>query len=139
MATTDVVTGPQGLLVETALADDVATITVRGALDDGALLEVARAIADSVSRGRADVVLDLGDVAFLDAAGLEFIVRARRRVARGGGTLAVSRPTPEIRRLLAVCGIVDLDLSFRPASPARAPGRQSMALATEAESRMYGA
>ena len=139
MATTDVVTGPQGLMVETALAADAATITVRGDLGDAAILEVARAIADSVSRGRADLVLDLGDVAFLDAAGLEFIVRARRRVARGGGTLGVSRPAPGVRRLLAVCGIVELDLSSRPLSPARAPGREALALAADAETRMYGA
>ena len=139
MATTDVATGSQRLTVETALADEVATITVRGELDDAVILEVARAIADTVSRARADVVLDLGDVAFMDAAGLEFLVRARRRVARGGGTLTVSRPAPAIQRLLAVCGIVDLDLSARPASRSRAPGREALAVAADAESRMYGA
>jgi anti-anti-sigma factor len=138
MATADVATGPRGVMVETALADEVATITVRGDLDEAVISEVARAIADSVSRARANVVLDLGDVAFLDATGLEFIVRARRRVAEGGGNLTVSRPAPEIQRLLAVCAIVDLDLSSRPTSPSRAPGRQSLALAADAESRMYG-
>jgi anti-anti-sigma factor len=135
MATTDVATGPRGPMVVTALAHEVATITIRGDLDDAAMLEVARAIAESVSRARINVVLDLGDVAFLDAASLEFIVRARQRVARGGGTLTVNRPTPAIHRLLAVCGIVDLDL----ASPSHAPGRRTMPLAAEAESRMYGA
>jgi anti-sigma B factor antagonist len=139
MATADVANGPRSLMVETALADEVATIIVRGDLDDAAIPEVARAIVESVSRARANVVLDLGDVAFVDATGLEFIVRARRRVAKGGGTLTVSRPTVGVHRLLAVCGIVDLDLSSRPVSPARAPGRQSPAVAADAESRMYGA
>lgn len=126
-------------MVETALADEVATIIVRGDLDDATIPDVARAIADSVSRARANVVLDLGDIASIDSTGLEFIVRACRHVARRGGTLTISNPTAEIHRLLAVCGVVDLDLSSRRASPGRAPGRQALALAADAESRMYGA
>jgi anti-sigma B factor antagonist len=139
MATADVATGPSEVMVETAPADEVVTIAVRGDLDDAVISEVARAIVDCVSRARADVVLDLGDVAFIDAAGLEFIIRARRRVTRAGGTLTVSHPAPEIQRLLAVCGIVDLDLSTPRPSPSRAPGREWPALAADAESRMYGA
>jgi anti-anti-sigma factor len=138
MATLDVAHGPPGVMVETAPADELVTITVRGDLDDAAISEVARAIVDSVSRARADVVLDLGDLASIDAAGLEFLVRVRRRVARGGGTLTVSRPTPEVHRLLAICGIVDLDLSSPRPSSSHAPGRQALALAADAESRMYG-
>jgi anti-sigma B factor antagonist len=138
MATADVATGSQGVMVETARAEDVATIIVRGDLDDAAIREVAEAVAESVSHGRANVVLDLANVALMDVTGLEFIVRAQRRVAKAGGTLTVSRPTPEIHRLLAVCGIVDLRLSSRPAPSSRAPGRQSLAAAADAESRMYG-
>ncbi len=138
MATADVATGPSGVMVETALADEVVTIAVRGDLDDAVISEVARAIVDSVSRARADVVLDLGDVAFIDASGLEFIIRARRRVTRAGGSLTVSHTAPGVQRLLAVCGIVDLDLSTPRPSPSRAPGRESLALAADAESRMYG-
>ena len=139
MATVEIASGSSGVMVETAPADEMVTIAVRGALDDAAIAEVARAIVDSVSCARADVVLDLGAVAFIDAAGLEFLVRARRRVARGGGTLTVSRPTPAVQRLLAICGIVDLDLSLpRPSSSRAAPGRQALALAADAESRMYG-
>jgi anti-anti-sigma factor len=138
MATADVATGSQGVMVESARAEEVATIIVRGDLDDAAIREVAEAVAESVSHGRANVVLDLGNVAAMDVTGLEFIVRAQRRVAKAGGALTVSRPTPEVHRLLAVCGIVDLHLSSRPARSSRAPGRQSLAAAADAESRMYG-
>jgi anti-sigma B factor antagonist len=137
MATVDVASGP-GVMVETAPADEMVTIAVRGDLDDAAISEVARAIVDSVSLSRADVVLDLGDVAFIDAAGLEFLMRARRHVAKRGGTLTLSRPTPEVHRLLAICGIVDLGLPSPRPSPSHAPGRQALALAADAESRMYG-
>lgn len=125
-------------MVETSLAGEVATIVVRGDLDDATISDVARAVVDSVSRAPVNVVLDLGEVTFIDATGLEFLVRARRRVAKGGGTLTVSHPTVGVHRLLAVCGIVDLDLSQRPASSGRAPGRRALALAAEEESRMYG-
>jgi anti-sigma B factor antagonist len=139
MATTDVATGPPGAMVETASTEEKVTIAVRGDLDGAAIAEVARTIVDSVSGARADVTLDLGDIAFIDAAGLEFLMRARRHVAKRGGTLTVSRPTPALHRLLAICGIVDLDLSSpRPSSSNAAPGRQALVLAADAESRMYG-
>jgi anti-sigma B factor antagonist len=138
MATLDVANGPPGVMVETAPADEMVTIAVRGDLDAAAISEVARAIVDSVSRARADVVLDLGTVAFIDAAGLEFLMRARRHVAKRGGTLTLGRPRPEVHRLLAICGIVDLDLSSPRPSSSHAPGRQALALAADAESMMYG-
>jgi anti-anti-sigma factor len=141
MATVDVATGPHVAIVERAPAEAVATIIVRGDLDGGAIPEVAQAIAQAVSQVSAHVVLDLADVAFVDVAGLEFLVRARRRLAQGGGTLTVSRPTTQVERLLAVCGIVGLRLSSRGVPPGRAPAWQSprrlAAVAREAESREY--
>ncbi len=142
MATVDVATGLRGTMVETTLAEAAVTVAVRGDLDDAAIPEVAQAIADAVSgAGTHDVVLDLGDVAFIDATGLEFIVRCRRSLTRVGGTLSVSRPTEQVERLLAVCGIVDLKLSSRGAPPGRAPAWQSLhaveALAPDVESREY--
>ena len=128
-------------MVETRLAEVVATIAVRGDLDGAAIPDVAEAIAQSISPVRTHVVLDLGDVAFVDATGLEFIVRARRRLAKGGGTLTVSRPTAQIRRLLAVCGIVDLDLSSRSTPPSLAPDRQPpdrLAAHASGTERRYG-
>lgn len=138
MATVDLATGPREATVETTMAQAVATIAVRGDLDAAAIAEVAEAIARAVSRGHGDVVLDLGDVAFMDVTGLEFIIRSRRRLARDGGTLRVTRPRTEIQRLLAVCGIVDLDLSSPPIAVSRAIDRQALALACETDARGYG-
>jgi anti-anti-sigma factor len=142
MATVDVATGLRGTMVEATLAEAAVTVTVRGDLDALAIPEVAQAIAEAVSGARTrDVVLDVGDVTVMDAAGLEFIIRARRRLTKEGGTLTVSRPTAQIERLLAVCGIVDLDLSTRGAPPGRAPAWRSLhalaALARDAEPREY--
>ena len=141
MATAELATGPRGAIVETTLVEAVATVIVRGDLGAAAIPDVAQAIAQAVSQVCAHVVLDLGDVAFVDAAGLEFLVRARRRLAKGGATLTVSRPTAQVERLLAVCGIVDLRLSSRGVPPGRAPTWQSprtpAALARDAEPREY--
>jgi anti-anti-sigma factor len=141
MTTADVATGPRGAMVGTTPAEAAATIIVRGDLDGAAIPEVAEAIAHAVSHRCAHVVLDLGQVAFVDAVGLEFLVRARRRLVKDGGTLTVSRPTAQVERLLAVCGIVDLRLSSRGVPPGRAPAWQSpralAGLARDAESREY--
>jgi len=125
-------------MVESTLDGTVATITIRGDLDDAATPEVAEAIAHAVSDGWRDLVLDMGAVVLMNVTGLEFIVRTRSRLAKQGGTLRVSRPTAEVHRLLAVCGIVALDLSSRPLSASRAADRQSLALAYETDSRGYG-
>jgi anti-anti-sigma factor len=128
-------------MVEITPADAVATVIVRGDLDAAAIPEVAQAIAQAVSRVCAHVVLDLGDVAVVDAAGLEFLVRARRRLAKEGGSLTVSRPAAQVERLLAVCGIVDFHLSSHGVPPGRAPAWQSLrapaAPARDAELREY--
>jgi anti-anti-sigma factor len=128
-------------MVETTPAEAVATVIVRRDLDAAAIPEVAKAIAQAVSRVCAHVVLDLGDVAVVDAAGLEFLVRARRSLAKEGGSLTVSRPTAQVGRLLAVCGIVDLHLWSHGVPPGRAPAWQSLrapaAPARDAELREY--
>ena len=139
MATAELATGPRGAMVETTMAEAEATVIVRGDLDAAAIPEVAQAIAHAVSH--VCVVLDLRDVAFVDAAGLDFLVRARRRLVKGGATLTVSRPTAQVERLLAVCGIMDLRLSSRGVPPGHAPTWQSprtlAAPARDAESREY--
>ena len=72
-----------GAMVEATPAEAVATVIVRGDLDGAAIPEVAQAIADRLARVARDVVLDLGDVAFIDATGLEFLVRCPAQSAQG--------------------------------------------------------
>lgn len=54
---------------------------------------------------RADeLVLDFGELRFIDASGLHAIAGAAGRVAAGGGSLTISSPRPACRRLLDLVG-----------------------------------
>ena len=46
------------------------------------------------------VVLDLRNVDFMDLHGLAVMIRATRRVRTDGGSFAIARPAPCVRRLV---------------------------------------
>lgn len=74
---------------------DRTTIAFAGRFD------AAEAMAARARIGQADItsaphlVLDLGDVTFLDSAGLAVLVRARQDRRRDGRTIALVRPASE--------------------------------------------
>jgi anti-anti-sigma factor len=51
------------------------------------------------------VVIDLSQLAFIDSSGLGVIHRARRRMIKDGGTLVLSRPRPNVHRVLEITGL----------------------------------
>ncbi|MEU5422887.1 anti-sigma factor antagonist [Streptomyces sp. NPDC020799] len=56
-------------------------------------------------RFRADVVIDLRRVTFLDASGLRLLLRARRRMLERGGRLRLVRGVPRVVRVLRLAGV----------------------------------
>ena len=51
------------------------------------------------------VVIDLAQLTFLDSSGLGTIHRVRQRVIKDGGTLVLSRPQPNVQRVLEITGL----------------------------------
>lgn len=89
-------------------ADEV-VLVVGGTLDLASAPLLATVLAGVLRRRRCGrVVLDLGDVGFMDATGLGCIVRAGQSLAVGGGALAVRRPSRPARRLLELCDLGEL-------------------------------
>ena len=54
------------------------------------------------------LVVDLGGLAFVDVVGLDVLLRAQQRVAAGGGSVVVRRPSALVRRVVEL-----LDLTPR--------------------------
>ncbi len=50
------------------------------------------------------VVIDLGDVAFIDSSGLRSLLAASRRAQERGTTVVLRSPSREVRRLLEITG-----------------------------------
>ena len=97
------------LTVDVCHGPDEVVLVVGGDLDLASAPQLSAALAGVLRRGLgARVVLDLGGVGFIDAAGLGCIVRAGNRLAGRGGALAVRRPSRRARRLFELCDLGEL-------------------------------
>ena len=75
-------------------------------------LLTAPALGDLLSalmnRGQTEIVLDLANVEFMDAAGLGVIAVVSSRLRSAGGTFSIRSPSPMIRRLLDISAMDSL-------------------------------
>ena len=89
--------------------DEHDVCVVRGELDESSGAELDRLLT-----ARPDVtVVDLGEVSFVDSAGLRTLLVARQRLAADGGDLVVRRSSGAVRRVMRLAGVSHL---FVPAS-----------------------
>jgi anti-sigma B factor antagonist len=52
-----------------------------------------------------DVIVDLGDVSFMDSSGLRVLIDVAARAREAGGDLIIAHPTPGISRLVEISGL----------------------------------
>ncbi|MEV0718705.1 STAS domain-containing protein [Asanoa sp. NPDC050611] len=100
--------GDTPLSVTVQDAADVVTVRLAGELDmdtAGQLVDTFNRILDGDGR---NVVLDLGDLEFLDSSGLRVLLDGRERAIEKGATLRVRRPRPFVERVLRISGIAEL-------------------------------
>jgi anti-anti-sigma factor len=84
---------------------DRATIQVAGEVDLATSPQLQAVLVDLVDRGFHQLIVDLGQVTFLDCAGIGTLVDTRRRVLAHGGSLKLVRPRPFVQRVLALTGM----------------------------------
>jgi anti-sigma B factor antagonist len=65
-----------------------------------------------VNQGRKQVILNLGDVPYIDSAGIGEIVRTHTTMSRGGGSLKLLNVTKRIHDLLVITKLVTIFETF---------------------------
>ena len=80
-------------------------------------------LARAVTLDDADVVVDLRDVLFMDAATLGSIVAARNRLRSQSRSLTLRAPSSSADRVLRLCGLTDLTAEFRSPSTTQTASR----------------
>jgi anti-anti-sigma factor len=91
------------LSVKTRIAGDVAILACSGRLVEGhETNELDRQMRGLMQATHSYFVVALGDVAFVDSAGLGFLVRLLSRVRGAGGDLKFCAVPPNIRKVLEV-------------------------------------
>lgn len=80
-------------------------------------------VADAM-HGATDLVLDLGEVTFVDSSGLATLVRTHTRLARDGGALIVRAASQPVRIILELTGLERI-LAIQPAEAAALLAREA--------------
>jgi anti-anti-sigma factor len=88
-------------------------LRLRGELDRLTVDEVDRTVRELAAATTSSLVLDLRDLEFIDSAGLRSLSRAHSLLAASGRTLVVRAPTPSVRRLIELVGLLDI-LTIEP-------------------------
>lgn len=87
--------------------DEHGVIIIRGDLDVATAPAAARVVAEHAHEG-SDVVLDLGELEFMDSSGLRVLLVAANRAAKHGDAVHIRALTPAVDRLLAFTGTAEL-------------------------------
>ena len=100
---------PAELKVKTRRRGDATVVAVRGEIDIATVPELAGRLDELRPEDLRELIVDLDGVGYLAADGLRVLVRLRRRVRDGGGSLRLVCGSPRVRRVFQV---TDLDKVF---------------------------
>jgi len=87
-------------------AGDCAVLQVTGEVDAYTAPMLREQIRELSANGAVHLIVDLGQVDFLDSTGLGALVGGLRRLREAGGSLALVISTPRILRLFQITGLI---------------------------------
>src|SRR5580765_2781523 len=85
--------------------DGAAVVRLSGRLDLVSAAEVRQVLSRAVSDGRRRLVVDLGDVPFIDSSGLGALIGGLKAARQAGGDLRIARPTEQARLVLQLTNL----------------------------------
>ncbi len=99
--------GPVQLEVSHYGRADCTVVAVAGELDILTAPKFSATIDELVRKRAGDVLVDLSEVRFVDSAGLQVLLSARRRMTRQGRGLAMICPDGPARRVMELARLTD--------------------------------
>lgn len=83
-------------------------LRIRGRLDGYWADHLQNSIAETMREGHDRIRLELSDVNFMSSAGIAVLMRCHRQLQRIDGSLAVVRPSPQVRTVLQMTGLANM-------------------------------
>src|SRR5512140_2328990 len=87
------------MLVRRSLGN-VEIVSLSGPLDASVALDARKELKEVFDGGKNLVVIDLGEVSFVDSSGLSVLVTALKTARGAGGDVVLSRLNPPVRSIL---------------------------------------
>jgi anti-sigma B factor antagonist len=97
-------------------------VTPHGDIDMATTDELERAAADQMSAGESSLTIDLSDVDFCDSAGINSLVKIKKRCSAAGGQFGITGARPHIFHVFAVSGLVEFLGVQQPTGGSSLPG-----------------
>ncbi|HZD01709.1 MAG TPA: STAS domain-containing protein [Actinomycetes bacterium] len=85
--------------------DHLAVVHVGGEVDLATCPQLRDVLAQLVDRGVYHLVVDLEQVSFLDSSGIGVLIGVLQRVREHGGSVRLTAPSPQVRRVLELTGV----------------------------------
>ena len=89
------------------------TVVPVGELDMATVGELERVARELLDAGLRQLVVDLGELRFIDSSGLHLLLSIAAESRRDGFGLAVLPGSPDVQRVFAIAGVNDL-VPFEP-------------------------
>ena len=89
-------------------ADSWPVLRVSGEVDIQTSPILDEHLKSAHAEGASSIVVDLGEVTFLDSTGLSVLIAALKRCQSAGGSMRLVSPQPNVRRVLEVTGLTDV-------------------------------
>jgi len=83
-----------------AQTDGAAVFRPVGRIDLISSAELKQRFAEAVEQGRPRLIVDLGDVSFIDSSGLGALISGLKAARAAGGYLRIARPNDQARLIL---------------------------------------
>ena len=110
--------------LDVTVCDDWSVVAVTGELELATAPRLRQQVVSLIGGGRAQLVIDLSGVDFIDSVGLGVVVGALKRCRTHGGDLMVAGAVPRVRALFEITRldeIIDLHPDLAAALAAAAP------------------
>jgi len=114
-------------IIQETLSGKVQRIAPQGRLDAVTVPALEAVLQAQFGAGRAQLVLDLGDVTYISSSGLRALLQARKQAQALGGDVVLCGMNPRVREVFEMIGFTSLFKVFDHSVEAAAAFAKSMA------------
>ena len=94
-----------GFHVDVDAGDATLVIQLHGELDMATAPKLARTLNDALDRRPPTIVLDVGELVFLDSTGIRVLIAGSRRAVDQDCSFVLRSPRPRVLRTLKLTGV----------------------------------